>query len=177
MWRDVRGLEIPEGLAERDWVSFEACDPSGRADDPALADRPTFSAALDQLEAAINLDDVLWAREHAHWLKRAMDWDRAGRPEGSVMRAGEITAAQTWANRRPQNSPAIPNVISDFLTASLAKEERDREELNARERRISQELQRVIGLEARRAREAHRYDTALRFALAGEPSKESSGGG
>lgn len=114
MWRSAPGLEIPQGLAERDWVSFEAAEPAGKADDPALAGWPAFVAALDELERAINLDDVLWAREHAQWLKRAMDWDRSGQPEGGVMRAGEITAAQTWANRRPQNAPAIPKVVTDF---------------------------------------------------------------
>ena len=169
LWRSAPRSEIPEGLAERDWVSFKAVDPSGTADDPALAERPAFAAALDQLEAAIRLDDVLWAREHAQWLKRAMDWDRAGKPEGGVMRAGEITAAQMWANRRPQNAPAIPDVVTDFLSASLAKEERDREELDARERRISAGLQRLVAEAARRAREANRHDSAMRLALAGEP--------
>jgi WD40 repeat protein len=172
LWRSAPKSEIPEGLAERDWVSFKAADPSGTWEDPSLAERPAFATAMRELEAAIRLDDVLWAEEHAQWLKRAMDWDRAGRPEGSLMRAGEITAAQSWANRRRQNAAAIPELVTDFLNASLAKEERDREELNARERRISAGQQRLIAEATRRAREAGRHDRAMRLALAGEPTED-----
>ena len=157
MWRNPQGhAGIPEGLAERDWVSFET----------------EFEAALDKLERAINLDDVLWRREHAQWLKRATDWDRNGRLEGSLMRAGEITAAQSWANRRPQIPLAIPDVVTDFLNASLAKEERDREELLSRERRISASFQRLVGEEAGRAIAGHRFGSAMRIALAAEPIED-----
>ena len=31
LWRNARGLQMPEGLAERDWVSFEAADLFGNS--------------------------------------------------------------------------------------------------------------------------------------------------
>jgi hypothetical protein len=62
--------------------------------------------------------------------------------------------------------------VFELLDASLKKEEHDREELNKREQRISTERQRLIAEAARRAREAGRHASAMRLALAGEPSEE-----
>src|SRR5262249_11773216 len=75
----------------------------------------------------------------------------------------------SWASRRPDRA-YIPEVIFQLLDASLRKEKHDLEELNRREQRISAELQHRIADLARRAREARRFASAMRLALAGEPS-------
>jgi WD40 repeat protein len=166
LWRNGPGLAIPRGLSERDWVSFEAFEPAVGA-----YENPTFASALAELETAINLDDVLWVREHAQWLKRALDWDGAGRPQDAVMRAREITAAQLWIGHKPANAQAVPNIVSEFISASLVKEQHDREELFTRERQISAGLQRLVAEAAASLRAQGRYSSAMRVALAGEPTE------
>jgi hypothetical protein len=104
---------------------------------------------------------------------RAVEWDEAkpARPEGRLLRSGEIAAVQTWASGRLE-SGQIPDVVFQFVDASLKKEEHDRQELISREQRISERTQRLVATEARRAREALQHSSAMRLALAAEPSEE-----
>jgi hypothetical protein len=111
VWKKVD--QAPPGLTERNYVFVDAYERSHMADEAALA------KAVDDLERAINLNDILWVREHTKWVARAAEWDVAGRPDGMVLRAGEITAVQSWASHRPATAPEIPAALSDFLDASL----------------------------------------------------------
>jgi WD40 repeat protein len=129
-----------------------------------------FETQVGALARALRTD-IAWWHEHTRVVELAGRWNRDGRPEGQLLRSGAITAAQAWASRRPDNAQ-IPEIVFQFLDASLKKEEHDREEIDKRERRISEQIQRFLGVEAGYARETHRYVRAMRFALAGEPLKD-----
>ena len=120
LWREILG-DIPQALSERNWVYAEACAQS------SMEDQSAFGPMLDSLERAINLEDIVWVREHTKWISRATEWEAHDRPEGMVLRAAEITAAQTWASRRPATAPEIPSILSLFLDESLKKETKDRQ--------------------------------------------------
>ena len=169
VWRGLVGATAPLELSKLNWVSFEAYERS------AMRDEAAFAAALDGkrgLRAALNVAEVLWVREHTKWVARAAEWDKAGRPEGKLLRAADVAAVEAWERLRPATAPEIPAVLSDYLAQSTAKEGRDREALNARERRISQEKQRLVAEAARRARETGRHDSAMRLVLASEPTED-----
>ena len=149
-------------LSRPNWLDFTEARDAKQA----------FDALLARLVDAIETD-IGWVRQHTELTARTERWKDAGRPADQFLLSGiEISNAQHWLSRCPEKG-RISEDFHEFLRASLAKEERAREELNARERRISQEIQRLIGEAARRAREAHRHDRAMRLALAGEPSEEA----
>jgi WD40 repeat protein len=129
-----------------------------------------FDTQADALARALQTD-IAWWHEHTRLVDLSGRWDREGRPEGQLLRSGAITAAQSWASRRPDKAQ-IPEMVFQFLDASLKKEEHDREELNKREQRISTERQRLVAELARRANEAGHHASAMRLALAGEPSED-----
>src|SRR5262249_20232454 len=126
-----------------------------------------FETQADALARAL-ATDIAWWHEHTHLVDLAGRWDREGRPEGPLLRSGAITTAQSWASRRPDRAQ-IPEVVFQYLDASLKKEEDDRAELNRREQRISERTQRTIADLAWRACQEHCHASALRLALAGEP--------
>ena len=171
-WCIVPSHAVPEELSERNYVFFDAYERSEMKDEAA------FESAITRLETALNVTASLWVREHTKWVARAVEWDQAkpARPAGQLLRSGDITAAQAWVSRRPE-SAQIPDVVFQFVDASLKKEEHDRHELIIREQRISQRTQNLVALEARRAREALHYSSAMRLALSAEPSEEERGRG
>jgi WD40 repeat protein len=129
-----------------------------------------FETQVAALTRALTTD-VAWWHEHTRLVDLAGRWDRDGRPEGQLLRRGAINTAQSWAGRRPDNAQ-IPEVLFEFLEASLRKEDDDREELHKREQRISERTQRTIAELAQRAHEAGRITSAMRLSLVGEPSDE-----
>jgi len=130
VWRAVKG-GMPESLSKSNWVTAEAYEQSEMADEAALA------SIIAQLNRAINLDDLLWVREHTGWILRAAQWEKNGRQDGMVLRSDEITVVQSWASRRPKGAPEIPHLLVEFINASVTRERRDR--------RRTQILQRTIG--------------------------------
>ena len=91
-----------------------------------MKDEAALALVLDLLERAINLDDILWVRGHTKWVARAAEWHDLGQKDGMVLRSGEISEIQSWASRRPESAPPIPQVLVDFINASVAREKRDR---------------------------------------------------
>ena len=155
-WCVVPHEAVPEGLSERQYVFFDAYQRSGMTDEAA------FEASLAELETALKVTDILWVREHTKWVARAVDWDQAEpvRPEGKLLRAADIAAVQGWARLKPASAPDMPQVLADYLAASVAKEEHD-----------TNRLRRTIGLAfvkpALQAVEDGLSENALRLAGAG----------
>ncbi len=170
------GAKPPPQLAALNYVRF---DPEGDG-------RPrSFMSALAGLRRALNTD-IAWLREHTRLLMRAREWDAAGRVENRLLSGSDIADAKAWLDRHPKDAPAPPERHRDFIAASeqaeaarVRQERQQVERLQAalelaerREREIPRQTQHLLGGEVRAAREAHRFATALRLALAGEPSDE-----
>jgi TIR domain len=168
VWRAPAGQTVPPELRQRNWVSFEACQQS------FITNEADFDSAILQLKTALGIVEVLWIREHTKWVARAVEWDRSEPPrsEGKLMRADDIAAVEAWERLMPPNAPQIPRVLADYLSHSIAKEHRDAEKLLRRERQISTSLQRLVAREVERARAGHRHASALRVAIAAEPTDE-----
>ncbi|PZO52808.1 MAG: hypothetical protein DCF16_08410 [Alphaproteobacteria bacterium] len=161
MWRPADDIDAPEGLAALNYVFFDVYERS------QMTDVAAFEASLAKLQEALAVADVFWVREHTKWLGRAMEWHRVGRPEGKLLPSDDVAAVQSWANDRPANK-AIPHEILDYIAASLSYQERIRHEKISREQKIDQQTQLAVAALAQQAREAQRFDAALRLALAGE---------
>jgi WD40 repeat protein len=162
-WLPVPDDAWPAGLRSRHAVLFDVMQ-GGAA----------FRAGIDKLEIALEVVTHLWVREHSKWAARATDWDRSNppRPEGKLMRTADVASLTAWMSVRPPESPAPPQVVLDYLDASVAKEDRDRQELFTRERRISATLQMLCARAAQEAMRQRRFDRALRLSLAAEPSAD-----
>jgi WD40 repeat protein len=122
VWRTASAP--PRGLAERNYIYANAL---GAPPFEATA----WARTLNDLEHAINLNDILWVREHTRWVVRSTDWEAAGKPDSMVLRAGQIIEVQSWASRRPITGPEIPPSVLSFVDASLKKEARDRRRTQA----------------------------------------------
>lgn len=83
-----------------------------------------------QLVTALRVPEIEWTREHTRWVARAMEWSDAGRPESQLLRLEEAGAGREWARLRPAHAPRIPDVLTEFLTASERKENDDRTSRN-----------------------------------------------
>lgn len=165
---DDTGYRPPEGLRKRNWIFFYDL----QRDEAGAPTSPTISTCpLGQVVAAITTD-IEWQRAHTRHVARAELWHAGDRSETEFLLSGvEINSAQGWANRKPADE-SIPQLFFDHLAASLAKAERDREALDARERRISARSQQLVAMEAQRALDAGFHARAMRLCLAGEPTIE-----
>jgi WD40 repeat protein len=163
-WRLVADDKWPKVLAARNAVLFDSYQKS------EMKDRRAFGEGVEKLDVALNIATHLWMREHTKWVARAADWDTCEprRPEGRLLRSADIAMLQAWVHQQPSALPPPPQVVVDYLSASIAKEERDREELSSRERRILASRQQLVARAAQEARRAGRHDRALRLALAAE---------
>jgi WD40 repeat protein len=120
-WRAISKGAAPKGLSERHYVFFDDYERS------YMANEALFEAAITELETALNIREIIWVREHTKWVARAVEWDRAEppRPEGKLLPTGDIAAIQAWENLKTARAPEIPQVLGDYLGASIAKRERD----------------------------------------------------
>jgi WD40 repeat protein len=172
----LNGARPPPQLAALNYVRF----------DPEDDGRPrSFMAGLAGLRRALSTD-IAWLREHTRLLTRAREWEAAGRAENRLLSGSDIAEAKDWLDRWPKDAPAPTELHRDFVAASehadvarASKERQQVEQLRAaleaaerREREVSRQTQRLLAIEVRRAREAHRLSSAMRLALVGEPSEE-----
>jgi len=146
---------------------------------PARGPGEAFLAQVRTLVKVL-LTNRSWIKDHTHLGELARRWDGtrakdgAARAEVLLLRGDALAEAELWVSNRPREGPEPTDLHRAFLQESRKTEqarfEREREELNKREQRISLRTQQLVGAEARRAREAHRHPSAMRLVLAGEPS-------
>jgi TIR domain-containing protein len=120
LWRALGDATAPPELVKPNWVSFEAYQRSG------LADEQEFTTAMDRLEISLRLPQLLWMREHTKWIARAAEWDKSDpvRPEGKLLRTADIADIKAWIARKPVGQN-IPKVVIEYLSQSSEKEQRD----------------------------------------------------
>src|ERR1700733_13041474 len=59
-----------------------------------------------------------WVREHTRLGELARHWDEQGRPAGTVLRGGDLEAAERWLDRRPTDANAPTSLHQDYVRAS-----------------------------------------------------------
>ena len=85
-----------------------------------------WDSQIEKLAAALNTDSA-WLKEHSRLTDLALRWQEGNRPEGQLLKRAGIRAAQQWAASRPENAPAPPEAVLDFLNASSEHEGTDDE--------------------------------------------------
>jgi WD40 repeat protein len=146
--------KIPDSISKINYLFF---DPPNH-----------FASQVDRLASALNTD-IDWWHDHTRLVGAAVRWNESGHPEGQLLSGSEISVALSWERRRPDNA-LLPDVYTSFLDASIKNDEQAREELNVRERRISRQAQRLIAEAAHRMRQIGLDESAIRVALASEPT-------
>lgn len=176
---------LPSLLAETNWVSAESYRLSSMTDERAL------TTVLDELENAINLDDLQWVRAQSNWARRALAWDLNSRRPGALLPAVDLEAAQAWLGRRPAASVPVPALLLEFIQES-AKHQTQLLRRGRRVRmaisglivmagvlvvlgaaattglmsRINSRTSRTLSVLAERAFDAGNFESASRYALA-----------
>jgi formylglycine-generating enzyme required for sulfatase activity len=108
IFRSVSDSDIPERLRRLQFVRFDT--------------GPGITRPLAQLAEALR-QDIDWIREHTRLGELAQRWDMRGRPESLLLRADDLAAALSWADKRPTSAPPVTDAIRSFITASRQAED------------------------------------------------------
>jgi WD40 repeat protein len=80
--------------------------------------------AADELVAAIDTDHE-WAREHTHWLSRAVQWDARADDRSLLLRGSDLEAAEHWLARQAEGKQPTPTALQTrYIVASRHGERR-----------------------------------------------------
>jgi hypothetical protein len=110
IFKPVPDADIPHELQRRQFVRFDA---------GLGVNRP-----LAQLAAALR-QDLDWIREHTRLGELAGRWESRGRPDWLLLRGDDLVNAQSWADNRKPEAPAITDSIRGFIAASRQAETAD----------------------------------------------------
>ena len=116
--RPLDDAEPPSELANRNYIYFynEPKSPGSG-----------FGAGLVKLVKALNTD-LDWLREHTRLLRRATEWNTAGRDESRLLFGDSIAEAKTWNAQRPKDAPEPITLHLEFIRASEEAETRRQSE-------------------------------------------------
>jgi formylglycine-generating enzyme required for sulfatase activity len=121
IFKPVPDADIPLELQRRQFVHFDA---------GLGINRP-----LAQLAAALR-QDLDWIREHTRLGELAGRWEARGRPDWLLLRGDDLVSAQSWADKRKPEAPAITDSIRAFIAASGQAETADFARSRAARRRV-----------------------------------------
>jgi formylglycine-generating enzyme required for sulfatase activity len=110
IFKPVPEADIPPELQRRQFVRF----------DTGLG----INRPLAQLAEALR-QDIDWIREHTRLSETATRWDARGRPQWLLLRGDDLVGAQSWADRRKPEAPAITELVRAFIAASREAEAAD----------------------------------------------------
>lgn len=105
VWRPVDDGSAPPQLSRLNYILFSG---EGRS----------FATGLSELAAALRVD-VDWIREHTRIGELAARWGLRNRSGELLLRGGELDAAFAWRDARSPGAPALTEIQSDFLRASM----------------------------------------------------------
>jgi formylglycine-generating enzyme required for sulfatase activity len=108
IFKSVPDSDIPERLRRFQFIRFDA----------GLG----ITRPLAQLAVALR-QDIDWIREHTRLSELAQRWDARSRPESLLLRADELVAAQSWADKRPATAPATTDLIRTLIATSRQAED------------------------------------------------------
>lgn len=141
------GQQVPELLAKLNYTRFD----EGRS----------FISGLKALVTALNTD-IGWLREHTRLLARALEWENANRIESRMLTGPDITAAKSWAARRPKSAPELTVHHLDFLRASEGAEKARNDEMARQQGERARLLRQAETAAEERAKALDRAETALK---------------
>jgi formylglycine-generating enzyme required for sulfatase activity len=121
IFKPVPDTDIPQELQRRQFVHFD----SGLG-----VNRP-----LAQLAEALRLD-LDWIREHTRLGELAGRWESRGRPDWLLLRGDDLVNAQSWADNRKPEAPAIIDSMRAFIAASRQAETADFAKSRTAQRRV-----------------------------------------
>jgi WD40 repeat protein len=111
VWRSVDDIEIPEALAQLNFIFF---------------DKPeAFDNGLQRLCDAL-VTDIEWIRKHTEFGQYARRWYAAERPgpRGLLLRPPLLEEAERWIASHPADAPEPTDLTKTFLTESRRAETR-----------------------------------------------------
>jgi WD40 repeat protein len=92
----------------------------------------SFMTGLRALTVALKAD-LEWLREHTRLFARATEWRDGGHVVSRLLRGSDVSAAKSWAARRPKDAPDLTPLHLDFIKASeeaeLARVETERQQI------------------------------------------------
>jgi WD40 repeat protein len=103
LYREVNDKDVPEHLAELDWVPFQQ-----EAD---------FNAAFEILLEAIDTD-LEYVRSHTRLLTRAIEWNKQQRDKSLLLRGKLLKEAEQWRSEAIQKKPAATPLQLEYIEAS-----------------------------------------------------------
>jgi len=145
--RPLEGASPPPRLRDLNYIFFY--------EDPKVSDSG-FGTGLASLVAALNTD-FDWLREHTHYLQRATEWDKGGRPANRLLSGNDIAEAKAWVARRPKSAPEPTALHLDFIRAS-------EEEAEARSSAQRKQFEAMAAAQAERETALHTAEEALKQA-------------
>jgi WD40 repeat protein len=102
--------DVPAALA-----SVQYIDASGGGD---------LDPTVDQVEQAIDTD-ADWVHAHTQWLARALRWEERGRDRSSLLRGGELDAAEAWLAGQAEGKKPPPTPLqTQYIVAGRQAERR-----------------------------------------------------
>jgi hypothetical protein len=146
VWLETPVADIPPQLARLNFIFF--------------SDGNSFSKGLKTLAEALE-SDLEWLREHTSLGDRAAEWaDEHDRDPNALLTGPQVTEAEAWLARRPQNAPAPTPLMHEFIAASR-QAETERE--SAERKRLAE----IGELQQARADDLKRTERRTRLMMAG----------
>jgi len=121
IYKPVPDADIPQELQRRQFVRF----------DTGLG----INRPLAQLAEALR-QDLDWIREHTRLGELAARWQTRGRPDWLLLRGDDLVGAQSWADARKPEAPAITEATRAFIAASKDAVAADLARSKAAQRRV-----------------------------------------
>jgi formylglycine-generating enzyme required for sulfatase activity len=121
IYKPVPDADIPQELQRRQFVRF----------DTGLG----INRPLAQLAEALR-QDLDWIREHTRLGELAARWESRGRPDWLLLRGDDLVGAQSWADQRKPEAPAIADAMRAFIAASKDAEALDLARSKSAQRRV-----------------------------------------
>src|SRR5947209_1519152 len=108
--RDPNGAQVPDALAQRNWIFFRDSD--------------DFDRSLDQLVAALDTD-LDWVHAHTRLLVRSAEWERSDRDRSFLLAGSDLQAAEGWlASKGPEDNPSPTRQQREYVVASRHNQSR-----------------------------------------------------
>jgi formylglycine-generating enzyme required for sulfatase activity len=105
--RPVDASKVPPELSRLNFISFE--------------DDPRFESNADKLAQALSTD-IEWIRRHTELGVSALNWERANKPRGLLLRSPALDAAERWIDQQPQGAPSPTASMRAFIADSRKAE-------------------------------------------------------
>ncbi len=109
LYRKVIDSEVPQVLADLDWVPFE----EGVRVDEAESFDHAFRSLLETIDT-----DLDYVRAHTRLLTRAIEWDKRQRDKSLLLRGKDLKEAERWLIEAIGKKPPLTQLQLQYIEAS-----------------------------------------------------------